>query len=144
MAASYEIIPEFKVKYVHVGSSIELDELLSLARRYFGDPNLDLSFRFFVDLTDLVSSSARFRDVFTLYGFYRRRLQGVIVPIDVAIVAPEDFAFGMSHMFLALANLEHLMRLKIFDDVSRAANWLNVPVHVIEQVRSREKILTIQ
>jgi hypothetical protein len=140
MPASYKIFPDWRLKYVHVSSSIELEELLPLAERYFEDPEFDLSIRFMVDLTDLVSSSARFRDVFTLYSFYRRKLPQMIKPIDVAIVAPKDFAFGMSHMFLALANLDSVMRLKIFEDKSNAATWLDVPVHIAEGFRTDEQL----
>lgn len=144
MAASYKIFPDWKLKYVHVPSSIELEELLPLTERYFEDPEFDLSNRFLVDLTNLVSSSARFRDVFTLYSSYRRKLPRLIKPIDVAIVAPEDFAFGMSHMFLALANLDSVMRLKIFEEKSNAATWLDIPVHITERFRTDEQLQTAQ
>ncbi|MFK7837307.1 MAG: hypothetical protein AB8B60_13905 [Sulfitobacter sp.] len=130
MAASYEILSEWNLKYVFISSSIELDELRSLADRYFDDPRFDRSIRFLVDLTELTASSARFRDVFTLYSYYRRKLHGLDRPIDVAIVAPGDFAFGMSHMFFALANMDHVMHIKIFADMAGAAEWLVVPVEV--------------
>lgn len=142
--ASYEIFPEWKLKYVHVSSSIELDELLPLAERYFEDPMFNLSIRFFVDLTDLVSSSARFRDVSTLYSFYRRKLPREAKPIDVAIVAPENFAFGMSNMFLALANIDHVMRLRIFADKPSAADWLDIPEHIAERFRIHEQFESVQ
>ena len=144
MAASYKIFPDWRLKYVHVPSSIELEELLPLTERYFEDPEFDLSNRFLVDLTNLVSSSARFRDVFTLYSSSRRKLPRLIKPIDVAIVAPEDFAFGMSHMFLALANLDSVMRLKIFEEKSNAATWLDIPVHITERFRTDEQLQTAQ
>jgi hypothetical protein len=144
IAASYKIFPDWRLKYVHVSSSIELEELQPLAKRYFEDPEFDLSIRFLVDLTSLESSSARFRDVFTLYSFYRRKLPRMIKPIDVAIVAPEDFAFGMSHMFLALANLDSVMRLKIFADKFGAATWLDIPDRIVERFRTDEQLQPAQ
>lgn len=144
MAASYEIFPEWKLKYVHVSSSVDLEELLLLAEQYFEDPRFDLSIRFFVDLSDLESSVARFGDVTTLYGFYRKKLHRMGKPIHVAIVAPEDFAFGMSKMFFALANMDHIMRLMIFSDKAAAADWLDIPVHIAEQFQTNEQVEPVQ
>jgi hypothetical protein len=144
MAASYKIFPDWKLKYVHISAAIELEDLLPLTERYFDDPKVDFSIRFLVDLTDLVSSSARFKDVLTLYSLYRRKLRRVTKPVDVAIVAPEDFAFGMSHMFFALANLDSAMRLKIFKEKSSAATWLGVPIHTAERFRTDEQLQPAQ
>lgn len=133
MPASYVIYPEWNLKYVHVTSSIELEELRLLAAEYFDDPQFDLSLSFLVDLRDLVASSARFRDVFALYSYYRRKLAGATKPIEVAIVAPDDFAFGMAHMFFSLTNMGNVMRVKIFDDLAPATIWLGMPQATIEE-----------
>ncbi len=126
MPATYKIHPADRLKYVRVSSSIELDELLSLAGAYFRDPQYTPKQRFLVDLTDLVSSRARFRDAMTLYSFYADRVAREHRPVRVAIVAPGNFAYGMSKMFASLSGMGSLMRLEIFPSLQDAMDWLDL------------------
>lgn len=135
MPASYAIFSEWQIKYVHISADIELNELLGLAKAYIDDPNFDPSNRFLIDLTDLTSSKARFRDVTALYSYYRNRRDKFDGPIEVAIVAPSDFSFGLAHMFFALTNLDKVMRLRIFRRKSDAATWLSLPVSVVQSFK---------
>lgn len=138
MPATYEIFPEWQIKYVHVETTIEVGEFLSLADQYFDDRQFDMSLRFLIDLRDLVQSSAKFSDVFTLYSYYRRKLAGR-GPIEVAIVAPSDFAYGLSHMFFALVNMGSVMHLEIFETMTDAAAWLEIPIAVAETMKSIDR-----
>lgn len=139
MTSSYEIFPKWQLKYVHISDAIELNELLELAKIYFEDPKFDPSVRFFVDLRNLTSSTARFRDVAWLYSYYRRRRGRFDGPIDVAIVAPSDFAFGLAHMFFALADKDKVMRLRIFAQTFDAIAWLKLPTHAARSFRPSER-----
>ena len=135
MPASYAILSNWRIKYVRISGTIELEELLELAREYFEDPKFDPSARFFVDLRELTSSAARFRDVTELYGYYRRQKSRFDGPINVAIVAPNDFSFGLARMFSAMAEMDTVVRLQIFRCVSDAARWLKLPVDVAQSFR---------
>ena len=127
MPATYTIFPELSLKYVTIAPSVELSELLELARQYFDDPEYHPQNRFLVDATALQRSSGGFVEAYQLHSFYKRMIGPVPKPLDIAIVAPGDFAYGLSHMFLVLSHLSNFMKVKIFDNLDGALEWLAVP-----------------
>lgn len=127
MPASYEIYDEWHLKFVRIGSAVELAELRDLAADYFDGQHFCPSHRYLVDARRLAQSSAGFRDAFSLYSYYQSRLKSISRPVTVVIVAPGDFAFGLSHMFLALANMGRVMTLRIVETMAEASELLEVP-----------------
>ncbi len=137
MPATYVITTDEMLKYVQVSGKTHLSELRSLAERYFEDPQFDPEIRFLVDLTDLVNARASFIDVFTLKGFYKRNFGKLAKPVDVAIVAPTDLGYGISHMFSAIMLGGKFMQVRIFDDIPSALKWLEIETLDIEKLRNR-------
>jgi hypothetical protein len=114
------------LKYVHVTGKINLKELRALAEIYLDDPKFSADLRFLVDLTQLIDARAKFMDVFTLKGYYEKRLGHLGNPVEVVIVAPTDLGYGISRMFSALMSDGKIMRVRIVDDMESAANVLQL------------------
>lgn len=126
MPAQYTIYPDLNLKYVEISGKTHLYELRDLAEQYFQDPQFDIEHRFLVDLTDLVNARSGFLDVFSLHGFYKRKYGLRDKPVQVAIVAPSDLAYGISRMFSALMAGRKIMWVQIFDDIDSASGWLEL------------------
>ena len=126
MPVSYQVYPALRLKHVRVSQKTNLEELKDAASRYFEDPAFSPDNRFLVDLSELTDARARFRDVFSLKGFYRRGLGNLDNPINVAIAAPGDLAYGISHMFFMLMLGSKTMNVRIFSSVLEALSWLEI------------------
>ena len=137
MAAAYRIIPDLRLKYVHVSGKTHLSELRELAGRYFEDPQFSLEIRFLVDLSDLTGARAKFMDVFTLKWFYEEKFGDLEKPIEVAIVATTKLGYGISRMFATLTTSEKIMRVRVFSDLASATEWLCIDCHEIMRLQKQ-------
>ncbi|GAB5447421.1 MAG: hypothetical protein Gyms2KO_22940 [Gymnodinialimonas sp.] len=108
------------------------------ALNFFEDPEFRKDIRFLVDLDELSDARARFRDVFSLKGFYQRGFGKLDRPVDVAIAAPSDLGYGISHMFYMLMLDHKTMNVRIFSSISEALTWLQVDRMEFESFKRRD------
>ena len=138
LSVSYKIYRDLKLKHVLVRGRTDLIEVKDAASNYFEDPEFRKDIRFLVDLDEFSDARAYFKEVFSLKGFYQRGFGILDRPIDVAISAPSDLGYGISHIFYMLMLDRTTMNVENFPSISEALTWLQVDRIEFESLKRRE------
>ena len=88
-----------------------------------------LPFKRFVDFSQLTAVAVRTRHVFE---FARKRAEQFtgIEPVRTALFCEDWVGFGIALLYESLME-NTLIEARAFRDLTRAADWLSVPVHVL-------------
>lgn len=131
MPITYELRPDDRVVvFVHSGT-VPDDEFISFYKTFFENTQFDKSFNLLVDLRQTDSS---IRSTEALQQFAEYILQHYANIADrpkIAVVAPEDIAFGLARMYEAFSGLVP-WEFVVFRTAESALAWLGLPENLLE------------
>jgi hypothetical protein len=102
-----------------------MDELITELHRI---EKIHPPFNRFVDLTDALGIELHFRDLRRISEM-RREYQGP--PVKSAFYSSHPLGFGIGRMYEVLMQGKNV-EVNVFDDLNECADWLEVPVEVLD------------
>ena len=79
------------------------------------------------DLSELVATEMTSADMFSQSSMVKATLAAYTVPIKQALFAPTEISYGISRMYMGFADLSPKLKIRIFDDLQAAVEWVGIP-----------------
>ncbi|NIZ61471.1 hypothetical protein DL239_10830 [Sedimentitalea sp. CY04] len=79
------------------------------------------------DLSKLISTEMTATDMFSQSSMVKATLETASVPIKQALFAPTEMSYGISRMYMGFADLSPKLKIRIFDDLQAAVEWIGIP-----------------
>ena len=78
------------------------------------------------DLSELTSTDMTATDMFSQSSMIKAQLETYSVPIRQALFAPTEMSYGISRMYMGFADLSPMLKIRIFDDLQAAVEWVGI------------------
>lgn len=124
MPVTYEIIDEPAAVLARYRGRVSLSDISTLFQTYSQDPMFSLTRPHIADIRDFDSSTIGFAEIYALFSMFGKSYSEAGAIMRVAIIAPDEVAFGMGRIFENLTEQSDWARAAIFDNLQDAKAWL--------------------
>lgn len=124
MPVTYEIIDAPAAVLARYVGTVSLAEIATMFRDYRAETSFSLARPHIADIRDFDSSDVGFAEIYSLFSMYGSCYTDAGETMRVAIVAPNEVAFGMSRIFENLTEQSDWADTAIFENLDDAKSWL--------------------
>ena len=124
MPVTYEILDAPEAVLARYTGVVTLSEITTMFRNYMRDDCFSLSRPHIADIRDFDCKNVGFAEIYSLFSMYGRCYSETGERMRVAIIAPNEVAFGMSRIFENLTEQSDWASTAIFESLDDAKTWI--------------------
>lgn len=124
MPIDYQVLEEGGLVLTVFSGHVTTQEVIEHTRDFMGDTRIRPGHRELADLSRATSTEVSFESLADAVKMERDA--NCFRDARLAIVAPQDIQYGMSRMYLTLADKTPRAEVELFRDVEQARSWLGL------------------
>ena len=124
MPVTYEILDAPEAVLARYTGVVSLAEITTMFRDYMRDDCFSLSRPHIADIRNFDSKNVFFTEIYVIFSMYGRCYSKTGERMKVAIIAPNEVAFGISRIFENLTEQSDWASAAIFESLDDAKSWI--------------------
>lgn len=129
------ILPEHRLIWLRYWGHLTRSETLETRQKTLNAPGYDPSFRVLQDFRGTESNDLSHSEMILMAETLKARRQEIEIPLQLALLAPEDLGFGMGRMFVTLLGEGPLITASAFRELDDALAFLALSPEAQDLIR---------
>ncbi len=141
MPISFKICLERNFLYAKWQGQITVPEYLEVFHAYLGCAHYRPGRPELIDTSDMLDFDLDFHEMRRLLRNVNSQSYRPNVNTKTVVYCPNDFIFGLGHMYQQLAELDDGIKVELYEKEADALNALELPYKTIEELHGKENFI---